>query len=192
MFQKSNADTLPPHRPYDCAIDLLPDMEPPYCHIYHLSPDEEKLVQDDIKENLDKGFIRKSTSSAGAPIFFVDKEKDAKTTGNASQKRLVVNYQGLDKTTKKFRYPMPLISDLFDQVRSAKIYTKIDLRSAYHLVRIREGDEWKTAFRTKYGLFEYLVMPFGLANAPAYFQQFVNEIFRDMLGQLLKSIWMIS
>ena len=94
----------------------------------------------------------------------------------------MVNYQGLDKITKKFRYPLPLISDLLDCLRSAKIFTKIDLRSAYNLLRIKEGDEWKTAFRTKHGLYEYLVMPFGLANAPAYFQRFINETFKDMLN----------
>ena len=181
VFKKANADKLPPHRPYDCAIDLLSGQQPPYDQIYSLSPDEEKLVQEYLDENLKRGFIRKSTSSAGAPIFFVDKEKGVRTMGKAPQKRLVVNYQKLDKITEKFRYPTPLINNLFDQLRSAKIYTKIDLRSAYNLIRIREGDEWKTAFRTKYGLFEYLVMPFGLANAPAYFQRFVNEVFKDML-----------
>ena len=87
--------------------------------------------------------------------------------------------------TKKFRYPLPLISDLLDCLCSAKIFSKIDLRSAYNLLRVKEGDEWKTAFRTKYGLFESLVMPFGLANAPAYFQCFVNETFRDMLNRFV-------
>jgi hypothetical protein len=105
VFQKANADKLPPHRSYDCAIDLLPDQQPPYGQIYSLSPDEEKLVQEYLDENIKKGFIRKSTSSAGAPIFFVDKEKGAKTMGKAPQKRLVVNYQKLDMITHKFRYP---------------------------------------------------------------------------------------
>ena len=100
--------------------------------------------------------------------------------GKPPQKRLVVNYKGLDKLTKKFRYPLPLIETMFDQLHSAKVFTKIDLRSAYNLLRIREGDEWKTAFRTRHGLFEYLVLPFGLANAPAYFQRFVNDTFADM------------
>ena len=100
--------------------------------------------------------------------------------GQPPKKRLVVNYKGLDKLTKKFRYPLPLIETMFDHLHSAEVFTKIDLRSAYNLLRIREGDEWKTAFRTKLGLFEYQVMPFGLANAPAYFQRFVNDTFADM------------
>ena len=134
---------------------------------------------------MEKGFIRKSTSSAGAPIFFVDKGKKSDPAIKVPEKRLVVNYKGLDKITEKFRYPLPLISDLLDSLKSATIFTKIDLRSAYNLVRIREGDEWKTAFRTKHGLYEFLVMPFGLSNAPAYFQRLVNDIFEDMLNKFV-------
>ena len=115
----------------------------------------------------------------------MDKDKNAKREGKVPQKRLVVNYRGLDKITLKFRHPLPLINDLFDKLRTGKIFTKIDLRSAYNLVRIREGDEWKTAFRTKHGLYEYLVMPFGLSNAPASFQRFVDEIFQDMIGKFV-------
>jgi hypothetical protein len=185
VFKEENSKKLPPHRAADCAINLLPNKDPPFGPIYPLSPDEDKLTREYLEEYQRIGFIRKSTSSAGSPIFFVDKEKNIKTPGKVPQKRLVVNYQMLDKGTEKFRYPMPLINDLFDHLKSATIFTKIDLRSAYHLLRIREGDEWKTAFRTKYGLFEYLVMPFGLANAPAYFQRFVSEIFGDMFGKFV-------
>ncbi len=95
--------------------------------------------------------------------------------------RLCVDFHGLNKISKKDRYPLPLISDLLNSARSARIYTKLDLRHAYHLVRIAEGDEWKTAFQTRYGSFEWRVMPFGLTNAPAAFQRFVNDIFADML-----------
>ena len=186
VFSVEEANKLPQHRPYDCEINLLPNQQPPYSRVYPLSPDEDRLVKEYLEENSKKGFIRKSTSSAGAPIFFVDKEKGKKRDiGKVPQKRLVVNYSGLDKITEKFRYPLPLINELFDRLRSAKIFTKIDLRSAYNLVRVREGDEWKTAFRTRYGLYEYLVMPFGLANAPAYFQRFVNEIFAEMTDKFV-------
>jgi len=92
-----------------------------------------------------------------------------------------VDFRGLNKVSKKDCYPLPLISDLLDSPSRAKVYTKIDLRHAYHLVRIALGDEWKTAFHTQYGSYEWLVMPFGLTNAPAAFQRFVNTIFADML-----------
>jgi hypothetical protein len=92
-----------------------------------------------------------------------------------------MDYRGLNKITKKDRYPLPLISDLLDALRKARTYTKIDLRHTYHLVCIAEGEEWKTAFRTRYGSFEWLVMPFGLSNAPMAFQRFINDIFGDLL-----------
>ena len=94
---------------------------------------------------------------------------------------MCINYRGLNKISKKDRYPLPLISDLLDSPSQVKVYTKIDLRHAYHLVHIAEGDEWKTAFRTCYGSYEWQVMPFGLTNSPAAFQQFVNLVFADML-----------
>ena len=119
------------------------------------------------------GFIRHSKSPAGAPIFIV-KKKDGSL-------RLVVDYRGLNKVTIRNRYALPLISSILEQVNGAKFFTKIDLRGAYNLVRIRPGDEWKTAFRTRYGHFEYTVMPFGLTNAPTVFQHMANDIFRDLL-----------
>jgi len=109
----------------------------------------------------------------GAPVLFTRK-KDGGL-------RLCVDFRGLNKITKKDRYPLPLIADLLDCPGKARVYTKIDLQHAYHLVRIAEGDEWKTAFRTRYGSFEWRVMPFGLMNAPAAFQRFMNDIFSDMV-----------
>ena len=185
IFSKEKARQLPPHRPWDCEIKFLPDTKPPFGPIYPLSPDEVNLAKEYLKENLDTTFIRASTSPAASPIFFVSKEEEDNTPGKVPQKRLVVNYKRLDKITEKFRYPMPLFVDLFDSLRGAKIFSKIDLRSAFNLIRIKEGDEWKTAFRTQFGLFEYLVMPYGLANAPAYFQRFINEIFKDMIGKFV-------
>jgi len=92
-----------------------------------------------------------------------------------------VDFHGLNKLTKKDRYPLPLLTDLLDTPRKARVFTKIDLQHAYHLVRIADGNEWKTTFRTRYGSYEWLVMPFRLTNAPAAFQRFMNDIFHDLL-----------
>jgi len=173
VFSKAKASELPPHHDYDLKIDLEEGTSPPLGTLYSLSPVELSALRTFIDKNLNTGFIRPTASSHAAPVLFV-KKKD-------SSLRLCVDFQGLNKITKKDRYPLPLISDLLDSPSRAKIYSKIDLRHAYHLVRIAPGDEWKTAFRMRYGSYEWLVMPFGLTNAPAAFQRFVNTIFADML-----------
>jgi hypothetical protein len=173
VFSETKSETLAPHRPYDLRIDLEEGSSPPLGPIYSLSPPELEALRAFIDENLRSGFIRPSTSAHGAPVLFV-KKKDGSL-------RLCVDFRGLNRILKKDRYPLPLISDLLDAPRKARLYTKIDLRHAYHLVRIAEGDEWKTAFRTRYGSFEWRVMPFGLTNAPAAFQRFMNDIFSDLL-----------
>ena len=177
VFSKKNADILPQHRPYDCPIDLEPGTQPPWGPIYSLSESELKALREYLDEHLAKGFIQHSKSPAGAPILFV-KKKDGSL-------RLCVDYRALNRITVKNRYPLPLISNLLDRLSTAHIFTKIDLRGAYNLLRIRPGDEWKTAFRTRYGHFEYLVMPFGLTNAPATFQHLMNDIFRDYLDDFI-------
>jgi len=173
VFSKAKASELPPHRDYDLKIELEEGTSPPLGTLYSLSPVELSALRTFIDENLNTGFIRPASSSHAAPVLFV-KKKDGSL-------RLCVDFRGLNKITKKDRYPLPLISDLLDSPSRAKIYSKIDLRHAYHLVQIAPGDEWKTAFRTRYGSYEWLVMPFGLTNAPAAFQRFVNTIFTDML-----------
>lgn len=177
VFSKAKADTLPPHRLYDHRINVQDNAHPPFGPIYSLSAAELKALREYLDKNLAKGFIRPSESSAGAPILFV-KKKDGSL-------RLCVDYRGLNNVTIKNRYPLPLINELLDRLSSAKIFTKIDLRGAYNLLRIAEGDKWKTAFRTRYGLFEYLVMPFGLTNAPASFQHLMNNTFHDMLDNFV-------
>ena len=173
LCEKKSADKLPPHRRFDCEIQIPEDKKLPFGPIYSMSEGELQELKTYIDENLAKGFIRASTSEAGAPVLFV-KKKDG-------SKRLCVDYRRLNTITRKNRCPLPLIPELLDRVKSAKIFTKLDLRSAYHLLRIKEGDEWKTAFRTRYGIFEYLVMPFGLTNAPATFQAYVNHVLREHL-----------
>lgn len=130
-----------------------------------------------VSESLAAGLIRPSSSPAGAGFFFVEK-KDKSL-------RPCIDYRGLNDITVKNRYPLPLLSSAFELLEGAVIFTKLDLRNAYHLVRIREGDEWKTAFNTPTGHYEYLVMPFGLTNAPAVFQALVNDVLRDMLNRFV-------
>ena len=142
--------------------------------MYSLSPSELEALQEFIEENVHSGFIRPSKSPHRAPILFVKKKGGAL--------RLCVDYRGLNRLTKKDHYPLPLILDLLDTLQKARVFTKINLWHAYHLVRIAEGDEWKTTFRTRYGSFEWLVIPFGLSNGPAAFQRFMNNIFSDMLN----------
>jgi len=176
---KKNCEVLPPHRPYDCEIKLKDNSTLFYGPLYPLTEVEREELKKYIDENLKKGFIRKSTSPAGAPILFVQK-KDGSL-------RLCIDYRRLNDMTIRNSYPLPLISDLIDRVKGAKIFTKLDLKSAYNLVRIKEGDEYKTAFRTRYGHYEYLVMPFGLKNAPATFQHFINDVLSDYLDDFVIS-----
>ena len=130
-----------------------------------------------IEENLTKGFICHSKSPANSPILFVEK-KDGTL-------RLCIDYRGLNRVTIRNHYPLPLIPELLNQLQAGRIFSKIDLRGAYNLVHIKLGDEWKTTFRTRYGHFEYMVMAFGLTNAPVVFQHMMNDIFREYLDQIV-------
>ncbi len=172
---KTKATQLPPHRTGDCAIDLQPGSQPPKGRIFPLSQPEAESLKSYIEEELTKGFLRPSTSPASAGFFFV-KKKDGGL-------RPCIDYRGLNDITIKFRFPLPLVPEALEQLREARYFTKLDLRSTYNLIRIREGDEWKTAFSTTTGHYEYLVMPFGLANSPSVFQSFINKVFRDMLNR---------
>ena len=173
VFSKAKADTLAPHHPYDLHIDLEDSASPLVGAVYSLSQSELSALREFIDEHVRIGFIRPSNSFHGAPVLFIRK-KDGSL-------HLCVDFRGLNKISKKDRYPLPFISNLLSTAGKARLYTTIDLRHAYHVVRRAEGDEWKTAFRTRYGSFEWLVMPFGLSNAPAAFQRFMNDIFSDLL-----------
>lgn len=177
IFDKANADILPAHRKYDIGIDLTPDARIPWGPIYRLPEPELAVLRDYLDDHLKKGFIRPSRSPAGAPVLFV-KKKDGSL-------RLCVDYRALNAITTPNRAPLPLIDSLLPRLRNARVFSKVDLRGAYNLVRIRPGDEWKTAFRCQYGHYEYLVMPFGLTNAPAVFQSMMDDIFRDFLDQFV-------
>ena len=174
VFSEEKALVLPERTELnEHAINLEDGKQPPYGPIYSLGPVELETLKTYIETHLKTGFIRPSKSPAGAPILF-DKKPDGSL-------RLCVDYQGLNNLTIKNRYPLPLIGELFDRLGQAKRFTQLDLTSAYHRMKIKEGDEWKTAFRTRYGHFEYQVMPFGLSNAPASFQGYINKILAEKL-----------
>ncbi|SYW74693.1 uncharacterized protein UHO2_01559 [Ustilago hordei] len=174
VFDEVEANKLPHHTKHDLHLELLEGGKPPQGPLYLKGPKEMSKLRRYLDENLEKGFIRPSKSPARSPVLFVPK-KDGGL-------RLCVDYRGLNEITVKNRAPLPLIEEQLFLLRKARIYTKLDLRAAYNLIRIAKGDEWKTAFGTQLGLYEYLVMPFGLANAPAHFQSFINDIFRDIIG----------
>ncbi|KAH8145247.1 uncharacterized protein LAJ45_10684 [Morchella importuna] len=175
VFSKEGAARLPDHSEWDHTIPLMEGKQPPWGPIYSLSPPEDKALREYLDENLPSGKVVPSTSPAAAPVLFVPKAN--------GKLRLCVNFRGLNGITIKNRYPLPLMNELADATKGALYFTKIDLKNGYNLIRIAKGEEWKTAFRAKYGLFEYRVMPFGLTNAPASFQVMVNTIFKDLLDQ---------
>ena len=168
---------LPPHRGVDFGIEIHPGTSPISMTPLRMAPVELQELRVQLQELLDKGFIRPSTSPWGAPVLFV-KKKD-KTL------RLCIDYRQLNRVTFKNRYPLPRIDDLFDQLRGARVYSKIDLRTGYHQLRVRDTDIPKTAFRTRYGHFEFTVMPFGLTNAPAAFMDLMHRIFQPYLDQFV-------
>jgi len=144
---------------------------------YRMAPTELKELKIQLQELLDKGFIRPSVSPWGAPVLFV-KKKDGTL-------RLYIDYRQLNKVTVKNKYPLPRIDDLFDQLKGAGVFSKIDLRSGYHQLRVKDADVSKTAFRTRYRHYEFLVMQFGLINAPASFMDLMNRIFHPYLDRFV-------
>ncbi|GKB54556.1 putative reverse transcriptase domain-containing protein [Tanacetum coccineum] len=168
---------LPPTRQVEFQIDLVPGAAPVARAPYRLAPSEMKELSEQLKELSDKGFIRPSSSPWGAPVLFV-KKKDGSF-------RMCIDYRELNKLTAKNRYPLPRIDDLFDQLQGSSVYSKIDLRSGYHQLRVREEDIPKTAFRTRYGHYEFQVMPFGLTNAPAVFMDLMNRVCKPYLDKFV-------
>ncbi|KAA0048134.1 ty3-gypsy retrotransposon protein [Cucumis melo var. makuwa] len=168
---------LPPPKEVDFAIELEPGTAPISRAPYRMAPAELKELKVQLWELLDKGFIRPSVSPWGAPVLFV-KKKDGSM-------RLCIDYRELNKVTVKNRYLLPRIDDLFDQLQGATIFSKIDLRSGYHQLRIRDSDIPKTAFRSRYGHYEFIVMSFGLTNAPAVFMDLMNRVFKDFLDSFV-------
>jgi hypothetical protein len=160
---------MPPNREIEFAIELQPGTAPISKRPYRMPPAELAELKKQLQELLDKGFIRPSTSPWGCPTLFVKKKDESL--------RLCVDYHPLNVVTIKNKYMLPRIDVLFDQLVGAKVFSKIDLHSGYHQIKIRANDIPKTTFSTRYGLYEYLVMSFGLTNAPAYFMYLMNSVF---------------
>ena len=175
VFSKESFDELPGPKPWDHAIELSPDASPKGCKVYPLSVPEQKELDVFLKENLDSGRIQQSKSPMASPVFFV-KKKDGKL-------RLVQDYRTLNAMTIKNKYLLPLIPELISKLRGAKYFTKLDVRWGFNNVHIKEGDEWKAAFRTNRGLFEPLVMFFGLTNSLATFQTIMDDIFEELISE---------
>ena len=157
---------LPPDRELEFAIYLLPSTTPISIPPYRMSPTELKELKVQLQDLVHKGFVRPNVSPWGAPVLFV-KKKDGSF-------RLCIDYRQINKVTIKNKYPLPRIDDLFDQLSGAKVFSKIDLRSGYHQLKITESDVSKTAFRTRYGHYEFLIIPFRLTNALAAFMDLMN------------------
>jgi hypothetical protein len=166
---------MPPDREVEFVIDLLPGTAPFSKRPYRMSSAQLSELKKQIKELLEKGFIHPSSSPWGALVTFVEKKDDTQ--------RMFVDYRLLNEVTIKNKYPLPRIEDLFDHMRGAKVFSKIDLCSGYHQMKIRWSDIPKTAFTTRYGLYEYNVMFFGLTNAPAYFMYLMNKVFMEYLDK---------
>ena len=168
---------IPLEREVDLAIEIVPGTIPMSRAPYRMAPTELQELKSQLQELLDKGFIRPSVPPWGAPVLFV-KKKDGTL-------RMCIDYRHINKVTMKNKYPLPRIEDLFDQLKGAGVFSKIDLRSGYYQLRVKEGDVTKTAFRTRYGHYEFLVMPFGLTNAPVAFMDLMNRVFRPYVDQFI-------
>ena len=173
MFDEEACGELPAHRASDLWIDLLPGKTPSWGKVYPTTHAQGVILKEYIADLVAKGFMRRSNSPCSSPIFFVKKADGGL--------RPCVDYSPLNSITVKDRYPVPSAEQLTDRLTGARVFSKLDLRNAYNQVRIAEGHEWKTAVRTQFGLYEYLVMPFGLCNAPAAFQSLINDVLFEFL-----------
>jgi hypothetical protein len=172
----TDKDALPKFNEFTHEIPLKDGTAPKFMPVYACTQEELEALREYIEENLRRGYIRPSRSPAGHPILFVPKKN--------GKLRICVDYRSLNDITIKDRNSLPRIDESLDQLQGAKIFTKLDIVAAYHNLRIAPKDVWKTAFRTRYGLFEYLVMPFGLTNAPASFQTFMNHVLKDYIDKI--------